>query len=220
MSPSVEVILLDIDGTLLNTELYILSAFRHAAQQHGLELPPDAQMTANIGRPLDRIYAELGAKAADIPHAIETHRIFQEENLHLVGAYGGADLALRSLRSYGFALGAVTSRSRRTSTASLKHAGIGDHFSVVISAEDALALKPDPGPLRAALFALGFPVATAIMVGDTVHDIEAGKALGMRTIGATYGFGGAAMTAAAPTLTINSVRDLPRAVLRLNRRKA
>ena len=215
MSSSIDAILLDIDGTLLDTERYILSAFRHAAGQHGLQLPPDSHMTANIGRPLDRIYAELGAKAADIPQVIETHRIFQEENLHLVGAYLGADLALGALRSYGFALGAVTSRSRRTSSASLKHAGIGDHFSVIISAEDASALKPDPAPLRAALSSLGFLADAAIMVGDTVHDIEAGKALGMRTIGASYGFGGAAMIDAGPTLTISSVRDLPRAVLSL-----
>lgn len=211
-SSSVDAILLDIDGTLLDTERYILSAFRHAAHQHGLHLPPDAQMTANIGRPLDRIYAELGAKPADILQVIESHRTFQEENLHLVEAYRGASLALGALRSYGFALAAVTSRSRRTSTASLERAGIGDYFSVVVSAEDASALKPDPEPLRVALAALGCLPEAAVMVGDTVHDIEAGTALGMRTIGARYGFGGIAMLAAQPTVTIGAIGELPRAI--------
>ena len=208
-------VLLDIDGTLLDTRRYILAAFAHAASRHGLTLPSEAVMTGNIGRPLDRIYLELGARSSAISEIIETHRAFQEEHLDMVTAFQGANDALDALRANGLSLAAVTSRSRRTSTASLACAGIAHHFAVVISAEDASALKPDPAPLRAALAVLGQPPEAAVMVGDTVHDIEAGQALAMRTIGVRYGFGGAVMVAAQPTATISNLGQLPGAVAEL-----
>jgi HAD superfamily hydrolase (TIGR01509 family) len=218
LAKPIKAVLLDIDGTVLNTELFILSAYRHTAREHGLQLPPDHVLIGNIGRPLDRFYAELSGTESDVAQRIETHRTFQEENLELVEAYSGAGIALETLRLHGYALAAVTSRSRRTASASLAKVGLGGHFTVVIAAEDASALKPDPAPLRAALSALGWPSGAAVMVGDTLHDIEAGKALGMRTIGARYGFGGAAMLAAEPTVTIAAVSELPAAVVNLNLR--
>jgi len=73
-------------------------------------------------------------------------------------------------------------------------------------------LKPDPMPLLHALGLLGEQAAHAAMVGDTRHDVEAGQALAMLTVGATYGFAGEGIRSAAPDRVITDIRELPRAL--------
>jgi phosphoglycolate phosphatase len=79
----------------------------------------------------------------------------------------------------------------------------------VVSAEDAVALKPDPRHLRAALDALGAPPADVAMVGDTPADIAGGRNIDALTVAAIYGFHGPAVLEAAPDRTIDDIRDLP-----------
>ena len=211
----IQTVLLDVDGTLLDTRNYILSAFAHAAQTFGIRLPSSGILTRQIGRPLETVYGEWAPQSM-IAELIESHRQFQEDNLGLVKPYPGSEQALTVLRARGLALAVVTSRSRRTSRASLEIAGIGQFFEFVVSAEDASALKPDPAPLLAALSMLGRSSAGAVMVGDTVHDVHAGQAIGIPTIAALYGFGGEGVRRADPSTTISSVLHLPAAIDSLN----
>lgn len=186
----VRVVLFDIDGTLLDTREFILSAMEHALRTHGLPVLARAELASQVGRPLEVIYGEMGVDAGLGAALVESHRSFQGENLHLAAAFPGASETLGTLARAGLTLGAVTSRSRRTSVRTMELAGLAPYFDVIVSAEDAAALKPDPAPLLFALGRLGESHEHAAMVGDTRHDIEAGKALGMFTVGATYGFGG------------------------------
>ena len=213
---AIRTVLLDIDGTLLDTRTYILAAFACTAGRFAFSLPPADILTREIGRPLEAIYHELAPNAV-VSDLIECHRTFQEENLDLVQAFPGCVEALSVLGDEGVALAAVTSRSRRTSVSSLDIAGIGHFFRIVVSAEDVPALKPDPAPLRAALLMLERTDAGAAMVGDTVHDVHAGQAMGIPTVAALYGFGGQSVLAAAPSLTIAAISDLPAALAKLGR---
>jgi pyrophosphatase PpaX len=203
----VRTVLLDVDGTLLDTREFILAAFEHTARQHGFDLPGREAVTAQIGLPLEQIYARMTGQA--VGALIESHRSFQEENLHLAATFPGALEALAALRDAGLALAAVTSRSRRTSLLTLELAGLLPFFGAVVSAEDCATLKPDPAPLRMALDLLGRDAEGAAMVGDTPHDIEAGRSLGMVTIAATYGFFGPAIADHAPDRLIAGIGELP-----------
>ena len=169
------------------------------------------EMQHLMGLPLEEIYASMSGGEA--PHMVESHRAFQRENLHLSVAFPGAGEVLDTLKQAGIALAAVTSRSRRTSVLTLELAGLAGYFGAIVSAEDAPALKPDPAPLRHALALLGRTAAGAVMVGDTAHDIEAGRALGLLTIAATYGFHGEAVRDAAPDHAIGAITELPGVVL-------
>jgi len=211
----IRTVLFDVDGTLLDTKNYILSAFEDTAYRFGFVLPTRVQMTLQIGRPLEVIYGELAPETM-VSDLIESHRTFQEDNLHLVRAFQGTEEVLGTLRDRGMALAVVTSRSRRTSVASLEIAGIGQFFRFVVSAEDTAALKPDPAPLRAALAMLNRSSSGAVMVGDTIHDIHAGHAIGIPTVAVLYGFGGESVLAAAPSVTIANIADLPAAIASLS----
>jgi pyrophosphatase PpaX len=203
-------VLFDVDGTLLDTSEFILGAFEHALAHHGLPPMPRDTMLQRIGEPLEEIYNSLSIGGSpSFAELVETHRTFQAANLHLSVPFPDTVATLARLKDAGFALAAVTSRSRRTSLDTLEQSGLLDYLAVVVSAEDAAALKPHPAPLLQALAQLGRDPGEAAMVGDTPHDIAAGRAAGMRTIGALYGFRGeAAMRAACADALIAQVGDI------------
>ncbi|HJP41053.1 MAG TPA: HAD-IA family hydrolase [Dehalococcoidia bacterium] len=204
-------LLLDIDGTLLDTREFILSAFEHTISLLGGVAPSREEIAQEVGRPLEDIYREILGSGRESP-AVAAHRDFQSTNLALVAAFPGAATALASVRERGIRLAGVTSRSERTAIPSLELAGLAAYFQTVVAAEDTVALKPDPAPLRLALERMGVGPQAALMVGDTSHDILAGRVLGMRTLAATYGFQGKNVLAAQPDGVLNSISELPEAV--------
>ena len=206
LQPPITTVLLDVDGTLLDTREFILQAFEHSIARHGLAYPGRDHMAAQVGLPLEQIYAAIRADLG--PDLVEAHRSFQEGHQHLAVAFPGTARTLTLLRQRGLQLAAVTSRSHRTSVRSLEVSGLFELFDAIVSAEDAEALKPDPAPLRHALAVLGADAAGAVMVGDTAADILAGRALGIRTVGVTYGFGGRSVLEHAPDAVIEDIAEL------------
>ncbi|MEP6872467.1 MAG: HAD-IA family hydrolase [Anaerolineaceae bacterium] len=206
LQPPITTVLIDVDGTLLDTREFILQAFEHSIARHGLAYPGRTHMAAQVGLPLEQIYAAIHANLE--PALVESHRSFQEANQHLAVAFPGTAETLARLRERGLQLAAVTSRSRRTSVRSLEVSGLIELFDAIVSAEDAPALKPDPAPLRHALAVLGADCTGAVMVGDTAADILAGRALGIRTVGVTYGFGGRSVLELAPDAVIEDISEL------------
>ncbi|MEO9254209.1 MAG: HAD-IA family hydrolase, partial [Tepidiformaceae bacterium] len=156
------------------------------------------------------IYAWMSVP--DVRPLVETHRAFQADNLALSVSFEGSAAALEALRDAGLKLAAVTSRSRRTSLLTLERAGLASYFDAIVSAEDGGGLKPDPAPLRHALALLGRDTAGAAMVGDSPHDIAAGKALGLLTVGAIYGFHQSSVVDAQPDRIIAHISELPAAL--------
>ena len=214
---TLDVVLLDVDGTLLDTTEFILQAFEHVGGRYGLDLPGREAITGHVGRALDEIYAEH-APGQPTDDLVEAHRSFQHANLHLSRPYDGAVEALAELRASGYRLAAITNRSRRTSVVTLERAGMAEFFEVILSAEDSPALKPDPAPLRLALERMSAAKERAVMVGDTPADILAGQALGIPTIAALYGFHGEDVRKHAPAAVIGSISELPAALLALGAR--
>lgn len=208
----IQAVLFDVDGTLLDTTEFIYGGFDHTLAAHGHTPVERARYARVMGKPLDVCYVEL-APDGDPALLCETHRTWQAGNLHLSVAYPEADAVLRTLRDAGLRLAAITSRSRRTSVHTLELAGLTGYLDLVLSAEDATAIKPDPAPLRLALERLGVAPAAAVMVGDTDADILAGRAAGTRTVGVTYGFHGEAIHDAHPDATIDRLADLPAMLL-------
>ena len=207
----VRTLLLDVDGTLLDTREFIYSAFEHTRARAGL--PPMARPAIQplMGLPLEVIYASMGG--APVAEMVAWHRAFQRDHLDLAVAFPSAAEVLAALQQAGVRMAAVTSRSRATSLVTLENAALARFFSAVVSAEDAAALKPDPAPLRVALHRLQHEGGRVAMAGDTPHDIEAGRAIGAVTIAATYGFQPREVLASSdPDTFIDTLDELPAAV--------
>lgn len=116
------------------------------------------------------------------------HRVIREIELQAAGEgrlLSGAEDTLRTLRRKGMKVGIVT---RNCEEAVRKvFPGVDDHCDVFIPRDSVKKVKPDPEHLSAVLRALNVSGEEAVMVGDHTIDIEAGKKLGMKTIGVTTG---------------------------------
>ena len=211
-------ILFDIDGTLLDTEPFILKAY--AAAYEGLRktnLPSGEDLMSLTGGALEGVYEYL--VGADWPEAVRLHRAFQLKNMHLAVAFPGAEATLSFVKSRGYRLGAVTNRSKATSAKTLEIGGLSGHIEVVVSAEDSAALKPDPAPLYRALKLLGEPPSGdgVIFVGDTSVDVFAGRAIGATTVAATYGFHRRGVLETKPDHQIGAISELPNLLEKIDR---
>lgn len=84
-------------------------------------------------------------------------------------------------------LGVVTNDSKIPAERHIRDAGLGDLVACVIGFDSGHGVKPAPGPLLACADIMGANPEEMVMVGDSLHDLNAGRAAGMRTVGVLTG---------------------------------
>ncbi|WP_217913698.1 HAD family hydrolase [Miltoncostaea marina] len=183
-----EPVLLDLDGTVVDSVALIRESHRHAVRTVLGQEWPDERLVANVGRPL---LEQMTAFSPD--HSDELYRVYREWNhantADLLLAYDGVQEALHELRGAGRRLGIVTSKSHdAVELAWGVLPEVAELFDVVITADDTPIHKPRPEPVLEALRRLGAGPEGACYVGDAPFDLQAGRAAGVTTIGVTWGF--------------------------------
>lgn len=205
-------ILLDLDGTVIDSVALIRESHRHAVRTVLGEDWDDARLVANVGRPLIEQMAVFAPDRAE--ELYHVYRAWNHANTAaLLLAYDGIERALRALRADGRRLAIVTSKSHdAVELAWAVLPSLRPLFDAVIAAEDTDRHKPEPDPLLAALERLGGDPARACYVGDAPFDMQAGHAAGLATIAVTWGFFPAAeLQALDPDALVNTPEDLLRA---------
>ena len=187
MTP-IRAVLYDFDGTLADSTELIMQCYRHTMATHLGECPPDEEWLSGFGTPL----ADQIARFARTPHEtramLDTYRDHQDSLLQTaLRPYPGAEAVLSELQRRGVPLAIVTSRLRHATLRGLDICGLSRHFEVIITPEDVRNAKPHPEPVLLALERLGISAAEALFVGDSPHDIAAGRAAGTRTAGVLWG---------------------------------
>lgn len=84
--------------------------------------------------------------------------------------------------------GIVTNKPAAFTVPLLEQLGLGGRAAAVISGDTLPERKPHPGPLQLAARELGCAAAECVYIGDAARDIEAGRAAGMKTVAAAYGY--------------------------------
>jgi pyrophosphatase PpaX len=180
--------LFDLDGTLIDSIELILQSYRHTMRAHRGVEPPDDVWMEGLGTPLWVQFRLWSDDETEIKAMVETYR---EYNLahhdELVRPYDGVVDQVRQLVSRGKTLGLVTSKMRGGALRGLRLAGIEDAFAVVIGADDVTNPKPHPEPVLKALERMGSAGTDAVFIGDSRHDIECGRAAGVKTAAALWG---------------------------------
>jgi pyrophosphatase PpaX len=195
MLTRVDAVLFDLDGTLVDTIPLIFACYQHTLATHLPGYDPGRKVIiGNLGRSLDDILFDYAAAAgvndssAMSRAMLTTYRAFQRENLQrLIRPYEGMRGMLEGLRARGLTLGVVTSKVEWAARECYEHYGLGEFLSIGVFHDDTERHKPDPQPLLHAAAKGGLDVARTIYVGDSIHDMAAGKAAGMRTIAALWG---------------------------------
>ena len=180
--------LFDLDGTLIDSVELILRSYRHTMRLHRGHEPSDDVWMAGLGTPLWVQFRQFSDDPREIAAMVATYR---EYNLahhdEMVRPYDGVVDAVRSLRSGGGALGLVTSKMRSGAVRGLRRAGLEDAFQVIVGADEVTNPKPHPEPVLIALQRLAAPADGAVFVGDSRHDIECGRAAGVKTAAVLWG---------------------------------
>ena len=182
--------LFDLDGTLIDSIDLILRSYRHTMQVHRANepLPPDAVWMKGLGTPLWVQFREWTNDAAEIEAMVATYRAYNlAHHDALAKPYDGVAPAVLALHAKGVQLGLVTSKLKGGAIRGLKLVGLDHVFPVVIGAGDVTHPKPHPEPVLKALELLDADAGRTVFIGDSRHDLECGRAAGVKTAAVLWG---------------------------------
>ena len=182
-----DVVLFDLDGTLIDSGPIILASMRHASVTVLGREPDEARVRAAIGGP--GLVAQMrDLDPARVDELIDAYRAHNEPLHDELEAFEGVLELLPVLRAEGRRLGIVTAKRLRTVALALdRFPVLRETADVVIGADDTERHKPDPDPLLEALRRLGAAPEEAAYVGDSPFDIRAAKAAGVRAVAVGWG---------------------------------
>jgi pyrophosphatase PpaX len=180
--------LFDLDGTLLDSVRLILDSYHHTTRVHGLPARTDAEWLAGLGTPLRVQFRDTVRPDLSMDQLIATYRDFNLTNHdQMASAYPGVVDAVRAVHARGIRFGLVTSKNQAGARRGLALMGIEELFECVVGADDVVNPKPHAEPVLTGLARLGVTAAETIYIGDSVHDMESGRAAGVRTAGVLWG---------------------------------
>ncbi|RKY19476.1 MAG: hypothetical protein DRQ55_10555 [Planctomycetota bacterium] len=185
---ALRVVLLDLDGTLVDADAAIVEGVRLLSREQGLPVAEPAWLRSFIGRPPHEVWAALGAED---PQGM-TERFAQRIGPLLPArcrVLPGVELAVRQLVALDLELAVATTRTTDSAVATLELKGLHQHIKVVVGRDQVAAPKPAPDVLLSALSALGATPDEALMIGDTQADVQAAAAAGLPCWGVLGGTG-------------------------------
>ena len=187
-----KILILDFDGTLGDTVGVIVQTMQATIRELGLPARTDKECASMIGLRLVEIppvlfpECELDGEF----YAATYRRLFKIYDIEgAVVLYPNVLETLTELKKRGYELTIASSRSRATLVKYIEDLGIEPLISYVLGADDVVEGKPNPEPVNRTLEKFGLKPEEAIVVGDTVFDIEMGINAGTKTCGVTYGNG-------------------------------
>jgi len=211
MAKPLTTVLFDLDGTLIDSIELILSSMRYAFTKLERTCPTDEEWTAGIGIPLFTMMRRYAVDDADNKALIAAYREHQIANHdRLVRCYDNVIDVVHALRARGHQTGVVTSKGEWLAMKGLALVGLASAMDTIVGADSSTRHKPDPEPVRVALQRLGADPDHALYVGDSVHDLMAGRAAGVRTAAALWGaFRRQDMEPGRPDFWLDSISQLP-----------
>ncbi|MEW6209903.1 MAG: HAD-IA family hydrolase [Acidobacteriota bacterium] len=193
-----QTVLFDLDGTLIDTTNLILKCFDHSWQSVVGRVPSRERLLETFGIPLReamrRLLAHANGDVSDsvgdeiIDRLLFEYRSFNVANHDLLARpFDGAQETISALRARHYRIGVVTSKSRELALRGLKLCRLDALIDAAVFLEDTSRHKPDPEPICLALERLNAQPQQSAYVGDSLHDIEAGRRAGVLTVAALWG---------------------------------
>lgn len=221
--PRFTAIVLDLDGTLIDSAPDLRSALNRLLAAEALEALSLEQVTGMVGdgvrvlvtrgfAALDRSLAEdeLDAKCADFL------KDYEGNGAVLTRPYPGVVETLQILKDNGHALAVCTNKPTHAAREILGELGMAGFFGVVVGGGELEGiLKPDPRPLLETLRRMGVDPGRAVMVGDSKNDMETARAAGVASIAVAYGYAKGPLADLGAGMVIESFNELPETLERL-----
>ncbi len=213
-----EMILIDVDGTLVDSVPDLAFCVDEMMQRLGLPPHGEEKVRQWVGNGVERLVrrALVGQLEGEPDPALfeKAYPIFldlyAENTSKRSRLYPGVHEGLEYLQGAGYKLGCVTNKAARFTEPLLRDLGIADFFAIVISGDTLPKKKPDPLPLLHAADFFGVAPSESLMIGDSISDVKAARAAGFRIVCMSYGYNhGQDIREAHPDAVIDSMAELP-----------
>ncbi len=194
-------LLLDLDGTVVDSLGFIMRCFREAVNPYTRNLPSDAEIVATFGPAEEQCIAlvlqqhqqhgwlrEPYSTGMAQRAAHRFHQLYASGyEAGLVECYPGmAELVLEA-KQQGKATGIFTGKGRRSALATLEHVKLLTQFDVIVTSDDVQHPKPAADGVLLACRLTGVAPQHTLFVGDNPTDVLAGQRAGVRTAAAMWG---------------------------------
>ena len=197
MSVAVKAVLLDLDGTLLDTVLDLHAAA--CGMLADLDRPPVAveEIRAYVGRGIPNLVKRVLAgklEAADDPNPPPADALasFKKHYEHFNGRaakpFPGVIEGLDAFKAMGLPMGVITNKAQAFTMPLLERTGLMPYMQVAVAGDQLPKPKPDPMPLVWACGRMNVSPTDTLMIGDSLHDFHAGRNAGCKVFLVPYGY--------------------------------
>lgn len=201
------VILFDLDGTLIDSLPDLTDALNHMLAQFARPSLTPTDVRQLVGKGVRNLVQRALASSSEqeIDRGIELFVAYNSAHIaDKSRLYPGMQETLAELAAANIPMAVISNKQEALCCLILEALGIAQLFVCVCGGDTVAEMKPSPLPLQHVLACLGKESHEALMVGDSINDIQAGQRANITTIGCSWGYGtaeelrGADQLAASP----------------------
>lgn len=187
-----EAVLFDLDGTLADTAPDLGGAMNRLLREHGLDPMPLEMLRPHVSSGArGMIAASMGISPTDTAYANLQQRflsIYQECLCVDTRLFAGMAEHLDELDAKGIPWGVVTNKSQRFAIPLMEGLALRQRSVCIVCGDSAQRAKPHVHPMQLASAVIGIDAGGCIYVGDDERDVISGRAAGMKTVVAGWGY--------------------------------
>lgn len=193
---SLKAVVIDLDGTLLNTAPDLAEAATRMAAELGL--PPIGLDTIKtyIGNGVSRLVKRVLTRdmdaEPDAPLFARALPVYEKHYAEVVSRescpFPGVVDGLQAMKTAGYRLACITNKAEKFTVPLLKDTGLFDYFELILSGDTLPKRKPDPLPLQHACQFFGITPSELLLIGDSLNDTQAARAAGCHVFCVPYGY--------------------------------
>jgi N-acetyl-D-muramate 6-phosphate phosphatase len=192
MSAVMRAVLFDLDGTLIDSAPDLAGAANDMRVERGLPALPYAQLRPMVGSGARGMVGRaFGAVPGDAEFDVLRDEFLSRYELRMARetrVFEAMAPVLEHLRAHGMPWGIVTNKATRFSEPLVAAMALHTHAATLVCGDTTPHAKPHPAPLFEAARRMGLAAADCCYVGDDLRDVQAGRAAGMTTVAAAWGY--------------------------------
>ncbi|HLH17329.1 MAG TPA: HAD family hydrolase [Bryobacteraceae bacterium] len=216
-----DLLIFDLDGTLIDSRLDLANAVNATRRHMGMEPLSNERVYGYVGNGAPvLIRRALGEQAteAELQEALEFFlEYYGQHMLDHTALYPGVRDSIDRLRAAGKHMAVLTNKPVRMSRTIVEGLGVAGHFFQVYGGNSFEFKKPNPVGIRTLMEEAGVGQDRALMVGDSSVDVQTARNAGIRCCGVTYGFQPETLADPAPDLLVDRMEDMADWVLRASK---
>ena len=207
-----DLIIFDLDGTLVDSRLDLAGAVNATRRHMGMEALANERVYTYVGNGAPMLVRRAlgdGATDAQVQEALEFFlEYYREHDLDYTVLYPGVKESLDRLRGAGKRMAVLTNKPVRMSRHIVEGLGVGGHFFQVDGGNSFDFKKPHPIGVEELMKEAGVGRESTLMVGDSSVDVQTARNAGIACCGVTYGFQPETLEDPAPEMLVDRMEEM------------